>query len=53
MAKARLLALTCLLAMSGAVFAQTAPSAATLMSEAQTKAAKEKKAVWVIFHASW
>ena len=29
------------------------PSAEALMTEAKAKAAKENKAVWVVFHASW
>lgn len=42
-----------LLVLATAALAQEVPSAATVMAEAQSKAAKEKKAVWVIFHASW
>ena len=41
-------------AMSFAQIATTAPpSADKLMSDANARAVKEKKAVWVVFHASW
>jgi len=33
--------------------AQTPPSAASLLDEAKAKAAPEKRAIFLIFHASW
>ncbi len=45
--------LAALLALGAVSFGQSVPSAETVMKEAQAIAAKEKKAVWVIFHASW
>lgn len=53
MAKPRLLAVAGLMALAVSAFAQDAPTSASIMKEAQAKAAKEKKSVWVIFHASW
>jgi hypothetical protein len=53
MAKTHVFALVGLLAFSAAALAQNVPAASAVMSEAQAKAAKEKKAVWVVFDASW
>ncbi len=57
MRKLRFLAVAALFATAAMTQAQLAttppPSAETLMSEATAKAGKEKKAVWVVFHASW
>jgi hypothetical protein len=33
--------------------AQTPPSAAAILDEAKAKAAPEKRAVFLMFHASW
>lgn len=46
-------ALVLALACAGSVLAQEAPTATALMNAAKETALKEKKAVWVIFHASW
>jgi hypothetical protein len=51
--KPRISVLAALLAVSGATYAQAPPSAESLMKDAMAMAKKEKKAVWVIFHASW
>jgi hypothetical protein len=54
MSNLRIGALAALLALGAVSFGQTAPPTAdAVMKEAQALAAKEKKAVWVIFHASW
>ena len=57
MRKTRFLIVAALFAAAALTQAQLAatppPSAEALMSEAKAKAAKENKAVWVIFHASW
>ncbi|MCH7945408.1 MAG: hypothetical protein IIC73_05255 [Armatimonadetes bacterium] len=57
MRKTRFLVVAALMATAAMTQAQLAasppPSAEALMSEAKAKAAKENKAVWVIFHASW
>ncbi len=53
MFKPRIGVLVALVALGAASFAQSVPSAESVMKEAQAVAAKEKKAVWVIFHASW
>ena len=51
--KPRIGALTGLLALAAVGYGQAVPSASAVMKDAEAKAAKEKKAVWVIFHASW
>lgn len=53
MRKTRFIAIFALLAFSAVSFAQAVPSADKLMTDAKAKALKEKKAVWVVFHASW
>jgi len=52
--KNRLYLLTMLLLLCGVVFSQTQPeSAEVILEKAYKQAAKEKKNVFVIFHASW
>lgn len=52
--KNRLYLLTMLLLLCGVVFSQTQPeSAEAILEKAYKQAAKEKKNVFVIFHASW
>lgn len=54
MSNLRIGALAAFLALGALSFGQaTPPTAEAVMKEAQALAAKEKKAVWVIFHASW
>lgn len=57
MRKTRFLAAAAMVATAAMTQAQlvasSPPSAEALMSEAKAKAAKESKAVWVVFHASW
>lgn len=57
MRKTRFLVVAAMVATAAMTQAQLAasppPSAGALMSEAKAKAAKENKAVWVVFHASW
>ncbi|MCH8978177.1 MAG: hypothetical protein IH945_02910 [Armatimonadetes bacterium] len=57
MRKTRILVVAALFATAAMTQAQLAtsppPSAEALMSAAKAKAAKESKAVWVVFHASW
>ena len=57
MRKTRILVVAALFATAAMTQAQLAtsppPSAEALMSAAKAKAAKESKAVWAVFHASW
>jgi hypothetical protein len=38
---------------AGAAAAETPPSAASLLSDAQAQAAQGQRAIFAIFHASW
>ena len=57
MRKTRILVVAAMMATAAMTQAQLAasppPSAKSLMSVAKARAAKEDKAVWVVFHASW
>ena len=53
MRKTRILVIFALLAFSAVSFSQAVPSSEKLMTDAKAKALKEKKSVWVVFHASW